>query len=355
MINEGRFFPGVAVYGLMVWKTLATRLAYALYLILLNGGLILACGVTVSRLVRNRSAGVVVALALAGGMMMRDFPWDGFFNMGGLVAWSLLMTILCCVGAVRFARTGYWLTAAVTVFAWVWVITAYEVSFLMLPAMLAVIFVTPSTALSARLKGMALLVVPWLIDGAFVLHLRRAATGHTNAAYTIDLGGPVIATFEKQFVAALPLSQYWYGGLADWRAFDWLFTALLLGAVAVPLIVTQWRRTRDVVRIDHRVTVALLMAGAWAWLVPSILAAITVRWQQTLPAGAGYIYVVYSSFGVALIVGAIYAALRRPAASSCQLVIARVLVGVVCVVAVLCAAANIQFAARFVPPPFGPG
>jgi hypothetical protein len=40
--------------------------------------------------------------------------------------------------------------------------------------------------------------------------------------------------------------------------------------------------------------------GAWMWVAPAALVAVTKRWQTGIPWGQGYIPVVYEYFGLAL-------------------------------------------------------
>jgi hypothetical protein len=93
------------------------------------------------------------------------------------------------------------------------------------------------------------------------------------------------------------------------------------------------------------------VVGAWAWVVPSALAAITVRWQEELPLGHGYIYLVYEYVGIALLLAGVASLLARRARPrwatlALALVFTLAIVGLAVTVA-----SNITFAGQFVPGP----
>ena len=100
-----------------------------------------------------------------------------------------------------------------------------------------------------------------------------------------------------------------------------------------------------------RIAVALLCAGAWAWVVPSLLAALTFRWQQELIPGQGYIYLPYEYVGVAMVVAGAVALLAGPDRPRWMRTTATVVLAVLLIGAVVAIASNIAFAGALVPGP----
>jgi hypothetical protein len=93
------------------------------------------------------------------------------------------------------------------------------------------------------------------------------------------------------------------------------------------------------------------VAGAWAWIAPSALAAITVRWQTELVFGRGYIYLAYEYVGVALVAAGGATLLARPSRGRVARVCLAVAFALALVGIALAISSNMAYAARFVPGP----
>jgi len=99
---------------------------------------------------------------------------------------------------------------------------------------------------------------------------------------------------------------------------------------------------------------ALIIAGAWAWVIPSLLAGITVRWQLELPINQGYIYVVYQSLGLALLAGGVFTAFTYRLADPVSRTIATCMAILIAVALGLTAGTNLNYAKQMPPGPSGP-
>ncbi len=121
---------------------------------------------------------------------------------------------------------------------------------------------------------MTLRIGPRPIRQGTDLWLRAHAQG-VGAEFTVDLHGPVVTTFLKQFSAALPYSQYLFGDLPAAATVPTALIVLVLLAFALPTFLL-WRPTlgRGVV-VSHRVALSMVAAGPWAWVVPSLLTGLT--------------------------------------------------------------------------------
>lgn len=354
MIGQGRFFPGGSVYGLPVWHLLASRAAYMTYLVLLDLALIGLVGFVVFRMTKSPVVAAGAALTLGACMQVRWYL-DGISSFGGLVVYTLILTILSGLGAAAILRTGRRWIVIPTVVVWSLAVTTYEVSLLMLPAVLALIVVTHDLR-DRRRAAWALgpLLVPAALQLVITFYLRSRATGPAPG-YTTDFGGPVGTTFMKQFTAALPSSQYLLGGVPDGVQLPLALVLMLVLVLAVPVFLL-WRPALHVgVSVSRRVAMGLMAAGAWAWLVPSVLAGVTQRWQMELTWGQGYVYLAYEYVGVALLAGGALCLLADREASKALRIGAFALVAVVCVACAVTVAANLVYAGQFVPGPAGPG
>jgi hypothetical protein len=357
MGKQGRFFPGGVFLAVPVWTVFNSRVAYMAFLVLLNLVLLVVVGLGIRWLSQRTSTALMGMLTLAACMQLRfalPNTFDGFFSFNGVVPFSLLLLICACAGAIMVMRTGRLWVAAPTVFVWVWAMTTYEVSFLMLPAVLCIVLAFRAASRSALWASVMTLVVPWIVLGLYVRNLRAAAAGHTIAAYTIDLRGPVFETSARQFLGALPMSQYFLGGTPSGVHLDRTLLAMTLVFVAVPLVLAQARPSMAIWRGRARVAWALVFAGIWAWLIPSVLAGITVRWQFDLLPGQAYVYVVYECLGLALLLSGVHLMVTRPSSSSLGRLAALGMVVIVACLVAMTVAANFQLVGGWVPGPQGP-
>lgn len=298
--DEGRFFPGGSIYGLPMWHLLDTRAAYLTYLVLLN----LACFALVAfvcfRVTRSADITVIAVIAFGACMQIRWWWFDGLSSFAGLIPYTIVLTVLSGLGVAQYLRTGqrWWLIP--TALAWTLVITTYEVILLLLPAIAALLFVVNQGRTKRQWTwALAPLVIPAVAEFLISIYL-RSLTPSNIPAYEINRHGPVGITFLKQLTAALPSSQYWLGGTPKGIHLGPTLSVLLVVTLALPAFLV-WRPHFAVKAIPLRISAGLTFAGAWVWLVPSLLTGLTKRWQDELIFGQGYIYLPYEYVGIALI------------------------------------------------------
>ena len=353
MASQGRFFPGGALYGITMWSLLDSRAAYMTYLALMGILLVALVAYVAWRATRSGQVAALTAVALGATMQVRlGGGFDGLASFGGLVTYTLVLVIIAGLLAAHVLRGGStWFTIPMAL-AWSLAITAYEVSLLMLPAILLLLYVTgPSLRRWARWAWATVpLVVPAALQLGVTLYLRRDVPV-TAPAYQVDLDGPVGTTFGKQFTAALPFAQEGWG-IAPINP---TLSLLLIVAIGIPVFLAwrPWANGR--VAIPDRLTVGLVAAGLWAWIVPSMLAAVTVRWQMELVWGQGYVYLPYEFVGFALVMTGIAALLRARAHAPWARAAFVVLFAVMVAACAVTAGMNIFAVGTIVPGPAGPG
>lgn len=352
MTNQGRFFPGSAFYTIAMWRIFDSRIAYALWVIILNLAILALVAFICLRLTRSRDVALIGVATAAACMQLRWWAADGLNGFGGLVPWTLMLTLVTAVGMAHVVRGGDRRWMIPVSIAWLLAITGYEVSLLMLPGILACLVLAFPGCPRARWLWSASPIILLATAQVVVSGILRSQASGLAPAYQTDLGGPVAATFARQFLAALPSAQHWLGVVPPEGSILTTATVLILAALAVPTFLAwRWRQPFDAADVPRRRSVSLIVAGAWAWVVPSALAAITVRWQEQLELGQGYIYLMYEYVGIALIVAGAASLVARPARPrwatfALILVFALAIVGVA-----LTIASNVAFAGQFVPGP----
>jgi len=301
MTNQGRFFPGSTAWGLSVFATFQTRLAYKLFLVALCLLMVLLVAWLVTTLTRSRVAGVVTAIGLGATLTLSVWA-DGLDSFAGL----LPLTICCAVASTLLLLRGRRrLSIVLAVTLWIVALLTYEVVIVMTPVLCLVIW------LARRGPGRSLaLLWPTLVDGVAVLYLRAHATAEAPA-YQINLEPARVAvTYVKQTAAALPLSQWWYPG-SGVPSPSHLVVAMAIVGVGIPVAIVLACVHRSRPDPSWRSLGMLALLGGTFWLAPPVLIAITLRWQNELPPGQGYLSVVWGYVGVAVLLATGWLALAK--------------------------------------------
>ena len=353
MATQGRFFPGGAVYGITMWNIFDSRAAYMTYLALLGMLLVGLVAYIAWRATRSGQVAAFAALALGATMQVRFAGgFDGLASFGGLIPYTLVLVLIAGLLAAHILRGGSRWFAIPIALAWSLAITAYEISLLMLPAVLLLLYVTgPSIRRWTRWAWAAVpLVVPAAMQLGVTLYLRRQDIA-PGGAYQTNLDGPVGTTFGKQFTAALPFAQEGWG-IAPINP---TLSLLLIVAIGIPVFLAWRPWVNGRIAIPDRVAVGLVAAGLWAWTVPAMLAAITVRWQVELVWGQGYVYLPYEFVGFALLLTGVMALLRTRAHLPWARTAFVVLFAVMVAACAVTAGMNIFAVGTIVPGAQGPG
>jgi hypothetical protein len=305
--DQGRFFPTAQVYGALVWHVFPTVLSYHTWIAGLLTFLLTLVSVATYKMTKNSIVTIVVLLMAASGLQFRYWTVDGVANMGGLVTLAAILAIMGCLFSRRYSQTGHIGFACLASALWFMAITTYEITLLMLPALLVLTCIGERVSRRSFLMTSAPLLIATALDLVVVAYVRTHVNVSTlQPEWATNWHGPVLDTTMQQFLAALPSSQFYLGG-ASGIAYPWLVGAIITLVIGVPLTVAGFTRSycSPPIRSAGKTSMALALSGVWIWLVPSIMVGTNGRWQNDLPVGQGYIYTFYASIGLALIVGGI--------------------------------------------------
>lgn len=314
MRTQGRFFPGAVTETIVVFSTLTSRTPYKTFLFLLLTAVVVAFGLAIVRTMRDAGAAAIAAVALTSCWQFR-YPvyFDAITSFSGLVPWSVLLMVGSFVLLSRRPRR--WAPVSLVAGATLWAVAVvtYEVTVVVSPAVIAGFWLFGTDRNWRRLSQSAI-VIPALALIAIDGWLRSSLSAPPVVDFRYRLGIVALATTVKQFVGAIPLSQYWIPGSAHpsvslgWLWLPIALLAVLVGSAAIYL----WRQSR---LIDPKHLALLACIGIWIWGAPSVLVGFTERWQQQLLWGEAYLPVVYETIGFALLITAILGALLRVARS----------------------------------------
>jgi hypothetical protein len=356
MNGEGRFFPTSAAYVVAVFHLFDDRYSYHVYLCFLLALLLLFFTFALWVLTRHIAASVSGIALAAATLQFRYWTVDGVTNMAGQITASALLTVTAGIACAWFVKCGKTRAAVASAVMWSLTITTYEVSLLMLPAVLLLIWVAvpPATARIFVVRTLPL-IIPTVIDLLVVLFL-RSRVSQPSAAYTTNVDGPILRTFLRQFQAAVPSSQYLFDGTPPGLNYPKTSALLILICLGTPLLWALFRGPKPPGnnRGNRALAPAIFLAGAYIWVVPSLLVAVNARWQNDLPVGQGYIYTMYSSLGLTLC----FASVVLVASSVQRFRLRRMLIGILVALAVAAAAgtaaSNLRYANSLVAGPVMP-
>lgn len=301
MTTEGRFFPGSATWTAVVFGTFRTTASYKLMLAVLCLLMLCLAGALAAVVVRTPWAAALTLVS--GGATVTLRAWfDGLDSFSGVVT----LTVCLALAAVLWLLVGRGAVSVVAaMIAWSYALVTYEVVILLTPVVVALVW------WRTRRSWRALAVVwPSAVVTVVVLMLRSSAT--PDPAYVVNLEPVrVLVTGLKQSAAALPLAQLWYPGAPEWLRLDSSLAWLLVVVVGVPVGVVLAATATCVATPQRRDVGALAGLGAALWLLPGMLVAVSLGWQNELPRGQGYVSVVWGYVGVALLLAAAWLAVLR--------------------------------------------
>lgn len=324
--EQGRFFPGSATWTFGVFTAFPSREQYK---ILLAGLALLMIGLTAAVVVTltRAAVGPLVVVALTSTLTLRTW-FDGLDSFSGVIPLTVCLTLGCLLLLLRGAG---WPSAVVGGLLWTYALVTYEVAILLTPSLCLIVW-----WLRRRWTRTLPVLLPAVCVVVLVLVLRARASGPASA-YTLNLEPVrVLVTYVKQVLAALPLSEQWFPGGAGLRVETSLvvLTTVLVGVPAALVLVTQSRGGLAARRSSIAVTA---LVGASLWLLPPLLVAVSLGWQNELPRGQGYVSVVWGYVGVAILAAAGWVALARATGGRPAAVRRLALHASTAVLAVLCA------------------
>ena len=341
--NQGRFFPGSFALMATVWTEVTNRPAYKLLLVVLALAVLSAVAAVAWRLTRSIDLSLIAAAAVTPAFQLR-YWFDGWSQFHGLIPLTVLLMLGCFLLADRYVERGgrQWLLLSLG--AWALGAVTYEIVLLALPALLLLLslrgwrdsrFIRVALGLGGIALGLFLV--------AIFLRLGKTPVPKYELAFTSNAP----ATAWRQFIGALPVSQYWSGGAPEGNLFSEVIPIAVV-FLAVPL--TWALVVRETLpRVGLRRPLQVAGAGLSLAVLPALLLGLNKEWQASLPPGQAYLSVGFQSVGLALLVlGLVWAV-------GCEWKggrtwAARIAVASVLALAVACTvAANAQFVSGQIP------
>lgn len=289
---DGRFDPSLLAWTYSLFDVFDNRGAYKLIIGLLLALALLTVALCVAAITRSWLPAGAFVLIASGTLQVRLWA-DGITSFAGVMALTIALTFGALALLLLKPGRGWTVLASVLYLA---ALTTYEAVILFAPVMIAIVIL-----LRRDWRPTIAIAIPATLALLTAISLRLFTDTHPAPEYTLSfVPGAILTTFAKQFVAALPLSQWWLGhtvGLPSIAGTLILISAVLIG---VPVFLGLRRLADNLQFSDRRAALLCGLLGIWMWVAPALLIAVTERWQTGIPLGQGYISVVYEYFGLTL-------------------------------------------------------
>jgi hypothetical protein len=305
--TEGRVYPGSVAYGTAVFSVFTTRVAYKAFLVVMLAGALVGFAWWLATATRSGMLALAGVVCVVSAWQFRSPVWhDSVTSYAGVLPYTCAL-IFCAGALIDSDRQRPWRLVVAAVL-WALATVTYEVTVILTPAVLAVLWLRPLER-RIRVRGAVAIGIPTLVDLLVVAVARSRLQTPPAPGYTLNLvPGPMLTTAWTQVVAALPLSQRWIPGAVAPSS----RIGVLLVAACIPMgfatTIVIWRSSR-VIAVSVRWWL-LAVIGVWFWVAPSVLVGATARWQQELPTGQGYLSVMVETFGFSVVVVSALGALR---------------------------------------------
>lgn len=313
MENIHRFFPGAITFSTFLFSTFTTRASYKVFLFVLLAVVALLFALWLVRSIGASMSAIAVAALAACWQFRYSVTFDGLTCFGGLLPWAIALMVATM--ALLAKRPNRWQAAGMVlaVCLWALAVMTYEYTVILAPAVLASLWLF-DTARRWRIGSAAVIVIGALAELVISESLHSRLKGVRPADYVLNFKlGPWFTTTAKQLLGSIPMSQYWIPGPehpALRVTIPVVVATVALSALLGAALIAAWRSAPV---LERRRVLLLAGVGSWFWLAPALLAGATLRWQLTEPWGQAYIPVVFESLGVALVLVAGVAALKRQA------------------------------------------
>lgn len=321
--ERGRFFP-FSNYVYLLFAAMPSIKCYKLFLLILVYINSLLMGKCTEKLFHNKAVGILTMLIFPLSIQLTpiyDGPLYCYHGLMQLVLLGSEIGILCvfkyCDLHSRNSEEK----------SYIWILIAGAAAYMISLGMYEIAFVMASFiglctwCYTGSVKRSLKVLIPYICAYIFMLfmnfYMRTAFASDSYGGTTINLDlTAIVVTFFKQLISTFPFAGFFFG-LASGDVWDkhlWLnvlkpvdllmiliFIALLV--IAVFVIKYNYLETKTII--------FTLLSGLCLMVFPSIIIAITEKYQLELEWGRGYLPNYIQSFGLVLIILSIFILITR--------------------------------------------
>ena len=306
--SEGRFYPIAMIYSSVVHLLFQGHGLYKVFLVALGLANSFLIFKIIAKTLGNAPA-VLSSLFFVSAYSIRyRYFHDGVSSFAGLIPFALILflaSIYITTLNELSTRTKYILSITFYILS---ILTYEHTTLFVVGAILFILILNPNK-FGKILSATLLSITTTQILAA--LYVRRNL--NANVAYTIDLhSDKFVPTFLRQLVSAFPNSQRFFsspGFLGDTIITKLNSLNLFIGIVAILFVffiyISSKSSSGENSLGGFKSRAALFVCGANMMITPSLITGATIRWQNEIPQGQGYLCVTLQSAGLAMIWGSL--------------------------------------------------
>lgn len=323
--NEGRFFPVSAIENVYLFSAIHSVALYKFVQWLTLIFLILIVGWFVGAIANSKAAWIVVGAGALAALQTRNW-YDPTFGFG-LLLQSVAIKVFLSAILFRYSlvkQNQLW--RALSLLLWIAALLQYEVVITLLPIFLLVGMMTTSR----RWYQVIWATTPHITSASvyFLVSQVMRQGKHVTPAYTTNSDlGVVLPTYARQLSSSIPFSaQIWKispRSLIESMSVISLF--IFTGLVIIGVIAVQDELSER--SISRKTILGLFLIGLNLVLGPGLPTSLSLRWQDEVSWGLGYlpVFIQYVGFSIILASLVLWLASSRRGSSTHRRLLAIVL------------------------------
>ena len=302
--TQGRFFPGSITLGTLSHNLLTGRFEYKVFQLVLALVAVFLFYVLIRTLVRDHRIAVLSSL-LALCSMQFKVQYDPMLQFSSQQPFVLILLCTSFLAFVLACRREKLFIYFVSAIFYLGALITYESAVLLWPVFVLILVAEQPSKWLRKIIGTT------IAPSAVVLHLMylRSQVATASDGYTSNFDFlPLTRTLMKQMVSSVPMSYAeirtppflldFPGHFASGNFLMWLSMLMSVG-------LAMWLGTTVSVP-NFRMRLSLIGIGMTLWFMPAFVVAQTVRWQDEIVLGNGYIAAYQGYFGFSLVVMGIF-------------------------------------------------
>lgn len=307
-LQSGRVFPlGPLIYYFfdVLSYTSNMCLYYKIYIVLLTMANVWLCGVLVEKITHSKRLKLFVMLIIPIFFQVVLISFNALYSFHGLVQNVMLFGLLSLIFAILYFEKKKKRDVVLSTVFMACAMLFYEVGFLFIFAVIFIALFRKEISFWSRVKSVIPQMSVFLLIFMVNVYARMTAEVSSYSGVDIHLGdmSAIIKTFLKQFSAAVPLTQAYFGKADIGNAliaFDWRHL-VCLPIFAFMSYMIAFRLKKDDEQESNKANLLVILIGGICVAVPCFLISLSARYQGEVHLGYGHLPVYAEWLGMALI------------------------------------------------------
>ena len=321
--ERGRFFP-CSNYVYLLFAAMPNRQCYKLFLLVLVYLNSLLMGKCTEKLFDSKAVGILTMLIFPLSIQLTplyDGPLYCYHGLMQLVLLGSEIGVLCVFKYCDLHEKNSEKKS------YIWILIAGAIAYMISLGMYEIAFIMASFiglctwCYTGSVKRSLKVLIPYIFAFIFMLfmnfYMRNAVANESYSGTTINLDlAAVGATFLKQFISTFPFAGFIISLLTgeEWDKHLWLSQLKPIDIIMILIFIVILIIAIFVIKYNFlktRTLIFTVLSGLCLMVFPSLIIAVTEKYQSELEWGRGYLPNYIQSFGLVLIILSIFIFITR--------------------------------------------